>query len=121
MVVDVCHLGNVDDHGDSFVCATPVTVGGSVSGEITSSSTTNDIDRFTFVLSSSGTVSIESTGSTDVEADLHDGNGSLRASDDDSGTTPPNFKITQALAAGRYYVRVKGANGSYGVGVSLAP
>lgn len=117
--VDVCHLGDVDDHGDSFICATPVTVdGSSVSGAITSSSTIDDIDRFTFVLSSAATVSIKSTGSTDVEADLHDGNGSLLASDDDSGTTSPNFKITQALAAGRYYVRVKGSNGSYAIGIT---
>src|SRR3712207_7803122 len=57
-------------------------------------------------------VNVESTGSTDVEADLYDAGRSLVASDDDSGTGD-NFKITQSLSAGRYYVRAKGANGSY--------
>lgn len=118
--IDVCHLGDVDDHGDSLVCATTLTVGGSsVSGEVTSFSTT-DIDRFTFELGSSATVAVESTGSTDVEADLYSEAGSLLASDDDSGATD-NFKITQSLAAGRYYVRVKGANGSYGIGAVTVP
>jgi Bacterial pre-peptidase C-terminal domain len=119
--IDVCHLGDVDDHGDSLLCATPVTVGGSsVSGEITSSLSINDIDRFTFVLGSAATVTIESTGSTDVEADLYNEAGSLLISDDDSGASD-NFQITQSLAAGRYYVRVKGSNGSYGIGVVTVP
>jgi hypothetical protein len=114
---DVCHLGIVDDHGDSFICATSLTVGGgSASGQI-SSSTTTDADAFTFVLSSSATVTIESTGGTDVEAELYDQSGALLESDDDSGTSP-NFKIIRSLAAGRYYVRVKGSNGSYGLGAS---
>jgi len=119
--IDVCHLGNVDDHGDSFLCSTPVTVdGSSVSGEITSSLSITDIDRFTFVLSSDATVVIESTGSTDVEADLYNAAGSLQASDDDSAA-PDNFQITQWLPAGGYYVRVKGSNGSYGISVATVP
>lgn len=119
--IDVCHLGDVDDHGDSLLCATPMTVGGSsVSGEITSSLSINDIDRFTFVLGSSATVVIESTGSTDVEADLYNAAGSQLDSDDDSGASD-NFQITQPLAAGQYYVRVKGSNGSYGISVATVP
>jgi len=117
--IDVCHLGDADDHGDSSICSTPLTVDGdSVPGEITSFSTT-DIDRFTFVLGSSATVVIESTGNTDVEADLYDGS-SLVASDDDSGASD-NFQITESLAAGTYYVRVKGANGSYGISIVTVP
>jgi hypothetical protein len=114
---DVCPLGTEDDHGDSFLCATSMTVGGSsVSGQI-SSGTPSDGDMFTFTLGSSATVTIESTGSTDVEAELYDQNGALLDSDDDSGTSP-NFQIIRSLAAGRYYIRVKGSNGSYGLGAS---
>ncbi|HEX6901117.1 MAG TPA: PPC domain-containing protein [Thermoanaerobaculia bacterium] len=116
---DVCPLGTADDHGDSFLCATPMTVGGgSVSGQI-SSGTPSDGDMFTFTLGSSATVTIESTGSTtDVEGELYDQDGVLLDSDDDSGTYS-NFKIIYpSLPAGKYYVRVKGANGSYGLGAS---
>ena len=117
---DVCHLDGADDHGDSSLCSTPLTVGGSsVSGQI-SSFGTMDIDRFKFTLGSSATVNIESSGSTDVEAELYEADGSLVASDDDTGTGD-NFKITQSLAAGQYYVRVKGANGSYSVSAATVP
>jgi len=118
--IDICPLGVEDDHGDSLLCATPLTVGpGSVSGTIASSAE-NDIDMFTFVLGSPATVVIESTDSVDVEADLLNADGSLRTSNDDGGT-PPNFKITTSLPAGRYYLRVKGAEGSYGFGAVVVP
>jgi hypothetical protein len=118
---DVCHLGDLDDHGDSFLCATPLTVGGSsANGEIVYSSTTADGDMFSFDLSSSGTVTIESTGSTDVIATLYDSDGDILATDDNGGSSP-NFEIVESLAAGRYYVRVEGvstADGDYSVSVS---
>lgn len=114
---DVCPLGTADDHGDSFLCATSMTVGGSsVSGQI-SSGTPSDGDMFTFTLGSTTTVTIESTGSTDVEGELYDQNGVLLDSDDDSAGSP-NFRIIESLGAGKYYVRVKGASGSYGLGAS---
>jgi Bacterial pre-peptidase C-terminal domain len=115
---DVCHLATMDDHSDSFLCATSITVGGSsASGEI-SSGTPTDGDVFAFSLGSSATVTVESTGSTDVEGELYDEDGVLLDSDDDSGTMSPNFKIIRSLTAGKYYVRVKGASGSYGLGAS---
>jgi hypothetical protein len=118
--IDVCHLGDPDDYGDSLLCATPLVIDGdSASGEITSFSTT-DIDRFSFALGSGAEVVIESTGSTDVEATLYEEDGDIVASDDDSGASN-NFLINQSLAAGKYYVRVKGANGSYGISVSTVP
>src|SRR6185436_1444140 len=52
---DVCHLGAVDDHGDSFLCATPIEVDGSDEGEI-DSTPTGDVDVFTFTLESAATV-----------------------------------------------------------------
>lgn len=118
---DVCHLGDLDDHGDSFLCATALTVGGSsASGQITYSSSTADGDMFTFELSSSATVTITSTGSTDVTGTLYNSAGDILDSDDNGGSSP-NFQIVESLAAGRYYVRVEGAGtatGSYSVSVT---
>ncbi len=118
---DVCHLGDLDDHGDSFLCATAVTVGGSsANGEIVYSATEADGDMFSFDLSSSATVTIESTGSTDVIATLYDADGDILDSDDNSGSSP-NFEIVESLAAGRYYVRVEGvstADGDYSISVT---
>lgn len=117
--IDVCHLNNIDDHGDSFLCSTALTLGNSASGEI-DSGTTSDHDVFTFVLTSSATVSIESTGSTDVEAGLYDNLGDLLDSDDDNGSGS-NFLILESLAAGTYYVRVVGSDGAYGVSATVVP
>lgn len=113
---DVCHLGAVDDHGQSFLCATPVAVDGGDDGEI-DSGTTSDIDMFTFTLGSAATVTLASSGSTDVDGSLFDVNGTLIDSDEDSGTGD-NFQIVHYLAAGKYYLRLEGADGAYGVSVS---
>ena len=66
--IDACHLGETDDHGGSFLCATPVEVDAEdpTGGEITLPSSGNDYDMFTFVLTSAATIGIESAGDTDV-------------------------------------------------------
>jgi hypothetical protein len=119
--VDICHLGDLDDHGDSFLCATPISVSGTKSGEITSTLTTTDHDMFSLVVSTTASYSIESSGSTDVSASLLDSEGGLLDADDNSGTTSPNFKIVETLSAGQYYIQVKGANGSYSFSVTQLP
>jgi hypothetical protein len=117
---DVCHLGTPDDHGDSFLCATPVTVGGSaVSGGI-DSSTVEDSDMFTFELSSSATVTIASTGNGEDGGRLYGAGGSLIDSSNTDGASA-NFQIVQSLSAGRCYVRVTGPDEStYSVSVSAS-
>jgi hypothetical protein len=115
---DACHLDSTDDHGDSFLCATPITVGGSsISGEI-DSSTVEDSDMFTFELSGSATVTVASSGDEQVGGRLYGADGSLIASSN-TGWTSDNFQIVQSLSAGRYYVRVTGPDTStYSVSVS---
>jgi hypothetical protein len=117
--VDVCHLGTPDDHGDSFLCATPITVGGSpASGEITSTESVDDSDMFVFTLTSSATVTIASSGGEYAGGSLYDGSGSLITSDN-TGWSASNFSITQSLSAGTYYIEVTGADASsYGLSVS---
>jgi hypothetical protein len=111
---DACHLGDTDDHGDSFLCATPLTVGGgAASGEVDSSSTADDYDTFTFEQEAAATVTVTSTAGP-VEASLYDSEGALV----DTGLT---FQIP-ALAAGRYYVQVSGDDEStYTISVALDP
>lgn len=107
-----------DDHGDIPLCATGLCLSTPESGDI-GNYTKPDTDMFTFVLSSSDTVTVESTGSTDVEATLLDEDGHRLAYDDDSGNAT-NFRIDETLGAGRYFVRVRGVNsatGSYSVSV----
>ncbi len=108
---DMCHYLSWDDHGDSFLCATAITVGGSSRSGVINSGTSSDSDMFTFVLSSSATVTIASTGSGNVGGDLYDASGTLIASDN-SGWSSANFQIIRSLSAGRYYVRIKGVTSS---------
>jgi len=109
---DVCHLGDVDDHGNSLLCATPIEMGGSpTSGEIESPSTA-DYDVFTFEQEDAATVTVASTGG-DVSAGLYDSEGTLL----DTGLV---FQIPAALAASRYYVQVSGDDEStYEISVAL--
>jgi hypothetical protein len=118
---DVCHLGDVDDHGDSFLCATQITVGGSsASGEITSD-TVEDSDVFTFFLESSATVTIASSGGEQVGGNLYSATGTPIDSDN-TGWSGSNFEIVHALSPGRYYVRVTGPDESaYGLSVTAVP
>lgn|GEM_PF-1666213 len=109
---DVCHLGTVDDHGNSLLCATPIEVGASLptSGEI-GPAITADHDVFTFEPEAAATVTVTSTGG-DVSAGLYNSEGTLL----DTGL------IFQALAAGRYYVQVSGDDEStYEISVALDP
>lgn len=121
---DACHLGETDDHGASFLCATPVEVDDEnpAEGEITVPSSGDDYDMFTFVLTSAATIDIESAGSTDVAASLYDANGALLETDDNDGDDA-NFLITRSLGPGHYRVRIEGVNdtGEYELEVTSAP
>jgi hypothetical protein len=117
---DVCHLNDTDDHGDSFLCATPIAISGTDSGEITSTTTT-DYDMFKFVVTSTATITIASTGSGHVTGTLYDGSGAFITSNN-TDELAANFSVVRSLGAGTYYVQVSGANeSSYGIGVSAAP
>jgi hypothetical protein len=120
--VDACHLGTPDDHGNSFLCATPITVDGSpASGEITSTESEDDVDMFVFTLTSSATVNIYSTGRYEAGGSLYDGSGALITSDN-TDWSEPNFSITQSLSAGTYYIKVTGGDGAlYELNVTTGP
>lgn len=111
-LLDDCSGVAGDDHGDMLLCATEMCLSTSTNGNI-GGYTGGDVDYLSFVLSSSQTVTVESSGSTDVVGELYDEGGTLLAEDDDSGSGD-NFSITESLAAGRYFVRVTGYDGATG-------
>jgi hypothetical protein len=119
MLLDTCLVPSGDDHGDSAGCATRLCAGATATNGEIGSYSAPDEDFFTFYVPSAQTVTVESTGLTDVQAELYDEDGVLIAADDDSGTGV-NFLLAESLAAGRYFVRVLGsgtATGSYTVEV----
>jgi fibronectin type 3 domain-containing protein len=110
-----------DDHGNSTGSATYMGVNGSVGGTINYS---GDEDYFQFYLSSGGTVTAYSTGSTDTYGYLLDSWGNTLSSNDDNPY--PNFNFSSTVSAGGYYyVRVRHysyyGTGSYTLSVVFSP
>jgi hypothetical protein len=101
-----CRLGEVDDHGDMFACATAIHLGPAVAGEIRNG-WGDDEDVFTFRLGELGTVEIATTGETDTFGSLYDESGQRLAADDDGGNAA-NFRMAKTLVPGWYFVRVEG-------------
>lgn len=110
---DTCGGASGDDHGDGAGCATRLCLGATAENGAIGAYSEPDEDFFTFYLASAQTVTVESTGLTDVQADLYDEDGGILASDDDSGTGA-NFLLVESLPVGRYFVRVQGAGSATG-------
>ncbi len=113
----LCRVGDVDDHGDSFTCATILSAGHAIVGEI-QNGWGDDDDIFQFVLSGSPTgdpwtVMIGTTGDVDTVGGLYDRTGQRLVWNDDSGRGD-NFRIVSTLLPGSYFVRVTGHNGAEG-------
>lgn len=104
-----------DDHGDNKLCSTEICFSSTATdGEIDDLTSGEDEDFFSFVVTANSTsVTIESTGSTDIEAELYDEDGKRLASDDDGGSGT-NFKIVETLDVGRYFFRIRGVNSALG-------
>ena len=101
-----------DDHGNSLETATEVAVPSSTAGRLESP---GDLDYFRIVLQQAATVELHTTGSTDTYGTLYRPNGSSITEDDDGGNGV-NFRINRHLAAGTYFVEVRGfasATGGY--------
>ncbi len=113
----LCRRGEVDDHGDSFTCATFLMPGRAVSGEL-GNGWGDDVDTFHFVLGGSPgadlrTVVIETAGGIDTAGGLYDQAGQRLDVNDDGGRGD-NFRIVRSLRPGAYYVRVAGRHAAEG-------
>jgi len=107
-----CQGEGSDDHGDLVICASPLSAGKSVAGELRNAGIADD-DFFTFVLTTQQTVLIETRGETDTFGGLYDRRGYRLAADDDGGSGG-NFRIAKTLVPGRYFVRVEGGGADQG-------
>ncbi|NQW99053.1 M6 family metalloprotease domain-containing protein, partial [bacterium] len=93
----------IDDHGDSLAAATVVGQNSTTAGNI---GVAGDHDYFRINVSGSGTLLVQTTGTTDTYGDLLDGTGMVTKFDDDSGAST-NFLISHEVTSGTYYLRVR--------------
>ncbi|MCB4743944.1 MAG: PPC domain-containing protein, partial [Sulfurovum sp.] len=95
----------LDDHGNSKNTATPIDLNGTTSGNIEAF---GDIDYFKIVIprGSVGRLTVYTTGSGDTKGYLYDTNGTQLVFDDNGGTEN-NFRISQIVTAGTYYIKVQ--------------
>lgn len=95
--------GPTDDHGNTPATATAVDADSTTAGVIDYA---GDEDYFQVVLNSAASLTAYTTGTTDTYGYLLDASGNTLALDDDSGVDY-NFSLSQSLAAGTYYLRVR--------------
>ena len=105
-----------DDHGNTLSSATWITLSyktGKASGFLTA----GDYDYFRIPIPLSGTLTVYTTGNTDTYGYLLSSGGTkLRVKDDDESNSSLNFRISQSLPAGTYYVAVRHRDFSNGTG-----
>ncbi|MBI9086842.1 MAG: tandem-95 repeat protein, partial [Desulfobacterales bacterium] len=110
-----------DDFGDDCASASPIGCGSTTSGNI---ETAGDEDYFTMVIPETQTVTLRSTGTTDVKATLYQSDCSTVVATDDNTLDGTNFSIGPSLTAGTYYLKVQHANaagtGAYGLTMACA-
>lgn len=114
---DLCTGAEADDHGDGFLCATPLTRG-TIAGEI-ENPWGDDADIFRFDLAGVRTVEISTDGPTDMAGELYDRFGN-RLDRVTGGGEDGNFRMVRTLSPGAYFVRVAGegfASGPYNLTV----
>ena len=103
--------GDSTDLGGTRQSPTPVGVNASTPGNL---ETSTDEDYFEIVVPEAGTLTIETTGSTDTIGELADSTGTRLALSDNRSATDRNFQIVQQVQAGTYTVKVTGGNGATG-------
>ena len=117
----------IDDHGDTRTDATPLPLGGSLSGEIQA---VGDVDYFTVEIPEDGELTVWTTGDTDTSGELLEiiGSATSLVEDGDSGQAK-NFQIQHDVSPivfkgdmcpRTYYVKVTGVDiGSYTIHANL--
>ena len=106
-----------DRDDDTLEKATPINLNEDVEDALNEA---GDVDYWQFEMPGRGTVTAQTTGTTDTFGQLLTGSGFNLGEDDDGGSRL-NFLVTTSLGAGTYYVRVSGikdATGAYTLRVS---
>ena len=91
------------DHGDDRASAAEVAAGSDTQGDLTA----GDVDYFRVVVNTAGTLEAYTTGRTDTLGRLEDADGSELSRNDDGGAGT-NFRISEDVSPGTYFVRVAG-------------
>ena len=111
-----------DDHGNGKGDATRVATNSKTAGSI---GVGGDYDFFAVTLTSPGTLTVSTTGTTDTYGQIY-GSGSTAIAEDDHSGAGENFRITLPnLAAGTYYIAVSGfyqtTTGNYVLNMDFTP
>ena len=93
-----------DDHGNTAEEATGVGLDSTTAGVLERG---GDVDYFRVTVTRAGTLTIETSGTTDTKGSLLRATGTTLAENEDAGAGD-NFRIVQQVAAGTYYVAVRG-------------
>ena len=93
-----------DDHGDTRAQATRVGLNTNTNGNLEQA---GDYDYFRLTVTQTGTLTVETSGSTDTYGSLLDTSGTQLAENDGGGSST-NFRIVRLVTAGTYYVAVSG-------------
>ena len=93
-----------DDHGDTLGRATRVGLNSTTAGSIDHA---DDTDYFRITITQAGTLTVETTGTTDTYGYLQNAVGTTLAENDDGGVGR-NFQIVEHVTIGTYYVEVEG-------------
>ncbi|MCF3649704.1 matrixin family metalloprotease [Synoicihabitans lomoniglobus] len=101
-------VGDNDDHGGTFATATVISRNDTVSARLGSW----DHDYFAVQLTTSGSLTIRSTGDIDTYGYLYGAAGELHAINDQGGDGDNFLMIGGMLTPGTYYVLVEGYSGS---------
>ena len=92
----------VDDFGNTIKEAELISINQAISGSIENP---GDIDYFKFTIDNSMLFEVYSSGATDTFGSLYDSTGQQICCDDDSGGLK-NFRFSQVLEPGTYYISV---------------
>ncbi len=113
-----------DDHGGTTATATPLLGGGAVSASVTGHiGGPDDVDMFSLTVTAPGSLTIASSGPTDIAATLTDSNGTLVGDDDNSGSRY-NFAVQTVVNPGTYVLAVRhccSGSGRYQLDTVLNP
>ena len=109
-----------DDHSNTTTNPSSLAINGSATGQL---EVGGDRDVFRVQALNAGTLTITSSGTTDVVGELLNSAGTLLSSDD-NGNGGVNFRLTRTLTAGAtFFVRVSGKSatttGGYGISAAL--
>ena len=104
--------GETTEHGNSRARATRVDVNTETAGALERA---GDVDYFRFEVVEAGSLTVETTGTTDTVGYLQDAQGQYLAGNDNAGEGN-NFRIVRQVTAGTYHVAVVGANGRTATG-----